>query len=70
MGWRGGVCYFREAPASPGSTLPGPRRGAPGGARGAQRLRAPSGSPTRSLPWPCRLAQGPSGKLDLKADNF
>lgn len=32
--------------------------------------RAPPPAHARLLPGPSRLAQGPSGKLDLKADNF
>lgn len=32
--------------------------------------QAPPPAHARSLPGPRRLAQGPSGKLDLKADNF
>lgn len=53
---------------------------APGGGWGLERgleslvssvpTQAPPPAHARSLPGPRRLAQGPSGKLDLKADNF
>ena len=60
----------QEAPSLPSS------EGAWGQGRGLESpvssapTRAPPPAHARSLPGPCRLAQGPSGKLDLKADNF
>lgn len=44
-----------EGPGEPVSSVP---------------TRAPPPAHARSLPRPRQLAQGPSGKLDLKADNF
>ena len=56
--------------------LPSPSEGAWGRGRGPESpvssvpTRALPPAHARSLPGPRRLAQGPSGKLDLKADNF
>lgn len=64
-----GAC-FREAPtfSCPGRGLP--PRDSPESPVSSVPTQAPPPAHARSLPRPRRLAQGPSGKLDLKADNF
>lgn len=59
----------REAPSVPSEGAGGWGRG-PDSPVSSAPTRAPPPAHARSLPGPCRLAQGPSGKLDLKADNF
>lgn len=67
---------FQGGTHSPRKHLPSPLEGAWGPGRGLESpvssvpTQAPPPAHTRSLPRPRRLAQGPSGKLDLKADNF
>lgn len=73
MGGLGGL--FQGDTHQLGKHLPCPQRG-PGAQGGAWRTpcplcpSAPPPAHAHSLPWLRRLAQGPSGKLDLKADNF
>lgn len=69
-------CPFQGGTRRPRKHLPSASEGAAGPGRGLEGpvssvpTRAPPPAHTRSLSRPRQLAQGPSGKLDLKADNF